>query len=110
MPRFIRRPIFSGEHVRVISDAPATLTYGAGFTVSTADAASVTKVSLIRLSSVTHSFNQNQRFMTLTFQTQAAGLSVAAPSSPNLAPPGDYLLFVVNGDGVPSEGRFINLR
>lgn len=94
----------------VISDAPATLTYGASFTVSTADAASVTKVSLIRLSSVTHSFNQNQRFMTLTFQAQAAGLSVAAPSSPNLAPPGDYLLFVVNGDGVPSEGRFINLR
>ena len=93
-----------------IGSAPATMTYGSTFTVGTPDAGSISKVSLLRLSSVTHSFNQNQRFMTLTFQPQAGGLSVAAPASGNLAPPGDYLLFLVKADGVPSIGRFVNIR
>jgi Domain of unknown function (DUF1929) len=94
----------------VIGNAPVTLTYGGSFTLETVDATSAAKVTLIRLSSVTHSFNQNQRFMSLSFRAQSTGLSVDAPANSRLAPPGDYLLFVVNGDGVPSVGRFVNIR
>jgi hypothetical protein len=93
-----------------ISSAPSAVPYGSTFTVNTPDAVAVSKVTLLRPSSVTHSFDQNQRFMSLTFQAQAGGLSVAAPANGNLAPPGDYLLFLVNADGVPSMGRFVNIR
>ena len=59
---------------------------------------------------MTHAINMSQRFISLAFTTNAGGLSVTAPANGNLAPPGDYLLFLVNADGVPSAGRFVNLR
>ena len=93
-----------------IGSAPAAISYGSTFAVATPDAGSISTVSLVRLSSVTHSFNQNQRFMRLTFQAQTGSLSVTAPANGNLAPPGDYLLFLVNAAGVPSTGRFVNIR
>jgi hypothetical protein len=92
-----------------ILSAPAVITYGQNFSVETPDAASITKVTLIRLSSVTHSFNQNQRFNPLAF-TQAGGqLSVAAPANSNLCPPGDYMLFILNQSGVPSIARVLRI-
>lgn len=93
-----------------ILSAPAVITYGQNFSVETPDAASITKVTLIRLSSVTHSFNQNQRFNQLAF-TQAGGqLSVAAPANSNLCPPGDYMLFILNQSGVPSIARVLRIE
>ena len=62
-----------------ILSAPTLITYGQNFTVNTPDGASITRVTLIRLSSVTHSFNQNQRFNQLTFAQAGGGLSVTAP-------------------------------
>ena len=93
-----------------LSSAPASLQYESSFAVETPDAASIVKVTLLRPGSVTHAINMNQRFISLAFTTNAGGLSVTAPANGNLAPPGDYLLFVVNADGVPSTGRFVNLR
>jgi hypothetical protein len=37
----------------------------------------------------------------------SGGLSVTLPASPNIAPPGPYMLFLVNGNGVPSVGRIM---
>jgi hypothetical protein len=51
----------------------------------------------------------NQRFVPLSFTVGAGSLRVAAPSNGNEAPPGYYLLFVVDGDGVPSDARLIKL-
>jgi hypothetical protein len=84
--------------------------YGQPFFVATPDAASVTGVTLIRLSSVTHSFNQEQRILRLSFTTTTGGLTVTAPSSPNLCPPGYYLLFLLNGNGVPSIARILQVE
>ncbi len=39
----------------------------------------------------------------------AGGINVTAPASPNLAPPGHYMLFVVNGDAVPSVARIMRI-
>jgi hypothetical protein len=36
-------------------------------------------------------------------------LSVQAPANGNLAPPGYYMLFILNGRGVPSIARFVHL-
>jgi Galactose oxidase-like, Early set domain/Kelch motif len=92
-----------------ITDAPVSVTYGQAFTVATPNAASIAKVTFIRLSSVTHSFNQNQRMNRLSFSATASGLTVVAPPNGNHAPPGHYMLFIVDSNGVPSEGKIIRI-
>jgi galactose oxidase len=66
-------------------------------------------VTFIKTGSVTHSVNFEQRFMQLSFTPAAGGVSVRAPSSPHLAPPGNYLLFVIDGRGVPSVARIVQI-
>jgi Kelch motif./Domain of unknown function (DUF1929)./Bacterial Ig-like domain (group 1)./Glyoxal oxidase N-terminus. len=94
----------------VISDAPTAVTYGSTFQVTTPNAAQVTAVRWIHLGAVTHSFDQSARANTLSFTPQGDGLSVTAPSGPNSAPPGDYMLFILNRNGVPSIGRIIRVH
>jgi hypothetical protein len=101
--------LFQGSRPELTS-APGTLTYGTSFAVATPDAEAIAKVTLLRLGSTTHGFDQNQRFMSLDFTSAPGELTVTAPASGNLAPPGDYLLFVVNDDGVPSLGQTVRLR
>ncbi len=91
----------------VINAVPLTLNYSDTFVVQTPNAASIAKVSLIRLPSVTHAFDQNQRFLSLDFTPGSGSLTVSAPVSANLAPPGHYMLFIVNTDGVPSIAKII---
>jgi len=93
-----------------ITDAPVSVGYGQAFTVQTPDAGGITKVTWIRLSSVTHSFNQNQRMNYLTFSASgSSSLLVAAPSDGRRAPPGHYMLFLVNGAGVPSVAMIVRI-
>jgi len=93
--------LFKGARPTITS-APSTLGYGSHFAVGTPDGASIATVSLLRLGSVTHAFNANQRYVQLWFTQSAGGLDVVAPASANLVPPGYYMLFLVNGNGVPS--------
>lgn len=90
-----------------IGSAPATGKYGAGMFVGTPDAASISRVSLIRTGSVTHAFDQNARATSLSFTQTAGGLEVNMPSNRNDVPPGYYMLFIVNGQGVPSVASFV---
>jgi Domain of unknown function (DUF1929)/Glyoxal oxidase N-terminus/Bacterial Ig-like domain (group 1) len=93
-----------------ISSAPSRLSYGQSFTVQSADAGSVTRGTLIRLSSVTHAFNMSQLLYELTFVTSnSMTLSAVAPASGNVAPPGPYMLFLINGSGVPSVARMVTI-
>ncbi len=92
-----------------ITSAPSRIPYGA-FTVETPDAGSVTRGTLVRLSSVTHAFNQSQLIYPLTFSaTGPTTLTAAGPTSANLAPPGPYMLFLVNGSGVPSVSAMVTV-
>jgi galactose oxidase len=102
--------LFQSGKRPAIKSAPTDVGYGESFTVATDDAASIRKVTWIRLPSVTHSFNQNQRINVLGFTANAADLSVKAPADRNLAPPGHYMLFILNGDGVPSVASIIRIR
>jgi fibronectin type 3 domain-containing protein len=90
-----------------ISSAPATLEYGSSAFVGTPDAASIARVSLIRTGSVTHAFDQNTRAMQLSFTQTAGGINVTIPSNRNNIPPGYYMLFLVNAEGVPSIAPFV---
>jgi Concanavalin A-like lectin/glucanases superfamily/Galactose oxidase-like, Early set domain/Glyoxal oxidase N-terminus/Purple acid Phosphatase, N-terminal domain len=90
-----------------ISTAPTTATYATNFNVATPDAASIARVTLIRLGSVTHGFDENQRFLELAFQSNAGSLTVTGPANANVAPPGNYMLFILNSAGVPSVASII---
>ncbi len=92
-----------------ITNAPTTLDYGSNFVVQTPDAANIAAVSLVRTGAVTHAFDQNQRYMNLSFQKGSGSLTVDAPANANLAPPGYYMLFVLDANGVPSVAPFVRL-
>jgi Domain of unknown function (DUF1929)/Kelch motif len=100
--------LFKGARPK-ISSAPANIDYGKSFFVGTPDAASITKVSMIALSSVTHGFNMTQRISLPAFAQANDGLNVTAPSSGNAAPPGYYMLFILDSAGVPSVAKILQL-
>jgi hypothetical protein len=92
-----------------ISQAPAQIHYGTNFTVSTPDAASITSVVLIRNGGVTHFFDQNTRHVPVSFSQSSGALNVTAPVDGRLAPPGYYMLFLVNSNGVPSVAPMVQV-
>ena len=93
-----------------ITDAPTDVSYGQAFTVQTPEAGTIARATWIRLSSVTHAFNQNQRLNNLTIaMTGASSILVTAPASANVAPPGHYMLFLIDANGVPSVARIIRI-
>ncbi|WP_338865449.1 galactose oxidase-like domain-containing protein [Myxococcus stipitatus] len=92
-----------------ITSAPTNIAYGENFRVTTSDAASITQATWIRLGSVTHAFDENQRFMRLRFTASNGGLTITAPANANLAPPGHYMLFLLNGQKVPSVAKIIRV-
>jgi plastocyanin len=93
-----------------VANAPAAVTYGAAFTVDTPQAGTIAEVLLMRPGAVTHGFDMSQRAVELAITASgAASVDVVAPPNGNVAPPGHYLLFVVDGSRVPSLGRWIHL-
>jgi hypothetical protein len=93
-----------------VTDISTTaLSYGQSFTIDTPAPSSIARVHLIRFSSVTHAFNQSQTLYRAGFSVSGGSLNVQAPANGRLAPPGPYLLFIVNTSGVPSEARIVNL-
>lgn len=96
----------------LIQSAPEQVVYGDSFiVVPDASVESITRVRLIRLGSVTHSINFDQRMLELDFAPRPNGLQVIAPSSGNEAPPGYYMLFICTGPNgsIPSVAKFIQL-
>jgi galactose oxidase len=102
--------LFRGGTRPVITSAPPSVTYNATFTVGTSAPGLIGQVNWVRLSSVTHSFNSNQRINFLKFTAGATSLSVTAPANANLCPPGHYMLFVLDKSGVPSVAEIIRIQ
>jgi WD40 repeat protein len=102
--------LFRGARPIVTGTTPDAAAYGQALFVETPVGASIAKVTLIRFGSVTHAMDQGQRLVPLSFSPVSGGLSVTLPPSRATAPPGPYMLFLVNGDGVPSLGRIMLLQ
>lgn len=94
----------------VITGAPATINYGGNFTINTPTPPDISEVVLLRAGAVTHGFNMGQRGIECVIAGTGPGtLDVKTPPNANLAPPGWYLLFILDSDRVPSESRWIRL-
>jgi hypothetical protein len=92
-----------------ITSAPAAIDYGSSFQVQTPDAANISSVVMIRNSSVTHAFDMDQRLVGLSFTSGGGALSVIGPPNGNIAPPGYYMIFLINNQGVPSVATMIQV-
>jgi hypothetical protein len=101
--------LFKGARPTITS-ATANVTYNGTIAVTTPNARQITEARWIRLGSVTHAFDMGQRANNLTFTATATGLSVNVPANPNQAPPGYYMLFILNRNGVPSGGSIVRVQ
>jgi YVTN family beta-propeller protein len=93
----------------VIISSPDTVVAGDRFEVGVSGAASVSRVSFIKTGSTTHSVNMDQRYLSLPFTANGALLDVQLPSRAGDVPPGYYMLFVLDGQGVPSVARMVRV-
>jgi hypothetical protein len=103
--------LFRGPRPTVTSVTPSTLTPGgATFDVATPDANAITAVALIRCGTATHAYIPDQRYVGLVVQSRTSTkLTIEPPPSNNIAPPGYYLLFLLDTNGVPSRGEFVRI-
>ena len=87
----------------------SSIGYGTAFQVQTPDAASISSVVLMRPGAPTHAFDMEQRLVAMNFTAGSGVLNVTAPPNGNVAPPGYYMLFILNSSGVPSVAQFVQL-
>lgn len=106
--RYLLPPyLASGQSRPVITAAPQTIGYGSSFTVEFSGGP-VSEVVLMGLGSMTHAFDFNQRYLQLATQGQSAStVQVTGPADIQTAPPGHYMLFVLNEQRVPSVAAFV---
>ena len=98
--------------------APAGLHYGGSFTLTTPQAAEVAYAMLVKLAAVTHANNMDQRAVRLQIEAVHVAapdhtsdtLVIAEPRDSTVAPPGPYMLFVVDRLGVPSNASIVRVR
>ena len=110
-PPYLYKKDGSGELAPrpAITAAPATVDHGAPLRIDTPDAAAIRKVGLVRLGAVTHSVDMDQRYIPLAFSAGTGAVTATGPVNANIAPPGPYMLFVVDAAGVPSMARMVTV-
>jgi hypothetical protein len=93
-----------------VASAPSQIAPGQQFTLQVNWSGTLKRISLIRLGTVTHGTNMDQRYIPLQFsQGQGGQVSVVAPANNNIAPPGHYMLFVCPTSGAPSIAKFLKV-
>jgi hypothetical protein len=94
-----------------ITSSPSSIAYGQQFAIVTPNAASIKKVALLRPGATTHADHMDDhRYVTLKFTAGSGQITVSAPANINLAPPGYYMLAVLNASGVPAVMPFVQLQ
>jgi PKD repeat protein len=106
--------LFNGDGTAAVRPAinsvsNSEIAYGGAFDIQTPDAANITSVVLVRPGAPTHAFDMEQRLVELTFTTGTGVLTATAPPNGNIAPPGYYMMFVLNSSGVPSVATWVHL-
>ncbi len=106
-----RPPYFFKGPRPTIASAPALCTYGQTFQIASPQSTNIRWASLLRNCVTTHSFDGSQRLVDLDVIGRNGGFVTArVPENPNIAPPGWYMLFLVDNSGIPSVARWIRLR
>jgi hypothetical protein len=94
----------------IISTSPMSADPGATIVIGTPEPARITRVTLLKTGSATHSFNMDQRFIELPFTVEGDALHATLPANAFETPPGFYMVFVFNDQGVPSEAVMVRIN
>jgi hypothetical protein len=96
----------------VIALAPSVISLGSRFGLQWKGATPVSEAVLIGLGSMTHSFDATQRSIELEVTAHLPNglLDIRSPASAAIAPPGYYMLFVVDENRVPSMARIVKVQ
>ncbi len=106
----IYSPAYMSQTRPGINSAPATTNYNATITIQTSQAANIKWVHLIRPMAPTHGLDTEQRLVDLPISSRtSSSLSVQITGNRNIAPPGYYMLFIVDNNNVPSVAKWIQL-
>jgi len=100
--------LFKGPRPTITS-SPGSVGYGQQFEVTTPDASSISRVALLSPGSVTHAIDMGQRYVDLSFSGSGTTLTLTSPADGNVAPPGPYMLFILNAEGVPSVASWVQV-
>jgi hypothetical protein len=101
--------LFAGPRP-TISGQPTVGPYGGTISIPTPNASSIALVSLLRMGNTTHHFDAEHRLVWLQIQsTSSSGMVVSAPINANIAPPGYYMIHILDGNGVPSPAKIIHI-
>ena len=100
--------LFKGARPTITS-APASAGYGAPLSITSPDAGSISAVNMVDLGSVTHTLDMDQHFVPLSFTVSGSTVTATTPAGGGTAPPGYYMIFLVNGAGVPSVAKIIKI-
>jgi len=99
--------LFKGPQPKITA-APTNVGYGQSFVVST-DRSDMTSAVLVAPGATTHGNDMHQRAIKLRVQPRTNGLTATIPSSSALVPPGYYMLFVMDSQGIPSVAKFVRV-
>ena len=94
-----------------LTNVPGAVGYNQSFTVTSGNAADIRKAAMVRFGGVTHGVNMDQQYIPVSY-TQTAGnkLSITSPNNSRIAPPGYYMLFIIDKEGVPARARIVRVQ
>jgi hypothetical protein len=94
----------------IVSNIPDEVEYGQSFSATIQSDDSISRISWIRLGSVTHGMNMNQAVWYQRLDPAPKGqLTAQVPDNRYVAPPGHYMVFFVNAQGVPSIAPIVQI-
>ncbi len=106
----IFKPAYFSATRPTISGTPIVGDYGQSITIPTPNPSSISRVSLVGLGAATHHFDTNVRLIWLQITgTSSNSITVSAPLNANLAPPGYYMIHVLDSSLVPSVAQIIKI-
>jgi len=97
--------LFNGPRPTITS-APSTVAYGGTFKITTPD--TISRAVLMAPGSTSHATDTHQRHVELAITPTAGGYTAVTPAL-NVAPPGYYMLFLLNAAGVPSVASWVHI-
>ncbi len=101
--------MFRGARPRIVT-VPAILKRRHSYLIKVSPASSIRYLRLMRPDNPTHVTDVNERSIAVPFTPSVrGGLKVTIPSNPDLIPPGYYMLFAVNSQGIPSAGHWVRV-
>lgn len=99
----------AGTDRPALGEGPQELDQNGRVTFRTKDAATITKARLMRPSAVTHTTDVEQRSVALGLTKTKDSVTVEVPLDRTLVPPGWYMLFVTDKDGISSEAKWVQV-